>query len=147
MKKRGYLLIEVVIYLAISAVFLSTLTSLFIPYLNEYRQQEDSVFDLNYLLSAHIYIHKRINEPKIKEVICDNDSIYLYMDNGTNQIDVIKEQKGSLVVEYYKYNGKVNTNSLLKQVEAFNVIEKGNLFYVIIKQNNQEERIFCYEKK
>ena len=147
MKKRGYLLIEVVVYLAISAVFLSALTSLFIPYLNEYKQQESIENQFNYLLSAHVYIDKRINEAKIKEVKCNDDSIYVYIDNSYNQIDVIKKYKGNLIVEYYKNNEMVKYNSILKDVDVFNVIEKENILYVLIKQKNQDERIFCYEKK
>lgn len=147
MKKRGYLLIEVVMYLAVSVVFLTALTTLFIPYLNEYRQQEVIEEKFNYLLSTHVYIDKRVNESKIKEIKCDEDAIYLYIDNSQNQVDVIKAYKGNLIVEYYKNNEKISYNSLLKEVENFNVIEKENLFYVLIKQNNEDERVFCYEKK
>lgn len=147
MKKRGYLLIEVVMYLAVSVVFLTALTTLFIPYLNEYRQQEVKEEKFNYLLSTHVYIDKRVNESKIKEIKCDEDAIYLYIDNPQNQVDVIKAYKGNLIVEYYKNNEKISYNSLLKEVENFNVIEKENLFYVLIKQNNEDERVFCYEKK
>lgn len=147
MKKRGYLLIEVVIYLAISVMFLSMLTWLFIPYLNEYRQEEENDSEYNYLLSTYIYMDKRINEAKIKDLQFTNNEIYLYLDNRDNQIDVIKEYNGNLVVEYYKNNTRVKYNSLLKRVENFEVVEKENLFYVFIKQSNQEERVFCYEKK
>lgn len=42
---------------------------------------------------------------------------------------------------------KVATNTILKDVEVFNVVQNGNIINVYLKQYDSTERIFSYENK
>ena len=61
--------------------------------------------------------------------------------------DKIEKIKNKLYV-YYNYTGYGRNYSpaLIENVEKFDLMEKGNLFYIKLKVKNQEERIYCYEK-
>ena len=62
-------------------------------------------------------------------------------------IDKIEKIKNKLYV-YYNYTGYGRNYSpaLIEDVEEFDLMEKGNLFYIKLKFKNQEERVYCYEK-
>lgn len=146
MRRKGILLIEVVIYLFFLSIFLVKLTDIFLPYLKEYKENSNSSEVYKYLLNTESYINSRLNESKIKSLIIKDNKIIINIDNKFNQMDTIRKHRDLLIVEYQKSNTNNTYNVILRNLENFNVYEKDKLIYVIIKQEGKEQKVFCYGK-
>lgn len=157
MKKRGYLLIECILYIWFCAIFSSMILTLFLPYIKEFKNEINASTNYNYILSASMYIENTIFDDNIENISVDDNKLKVYISSEesleVNEIKVKEISKiNKLVVERYRLNSigtyeRVATNTILKNVENFYVVQNGKIITIFLKQYNGEERIFCYEDK
>lgn len=84
----------------------------------------------------------------VEDININKDEDYIvvkFWRKGIVEENKIEKKKDKLHV-YYISSGENRNHILIKNVEEFDVMEKGNLFYIKLKVKNQEERIYCYEK-
>lgn len=108
---------------------------------------EDDKF-LNYLINAEMYLDNRFLDKRVEELIIDDKHNFVlidFWDEDKRANDKIELKKNNLSVTYSRY-GKYYINSILDHVESFDVIDKRNLFYIKLKPNGRDERVYCYEK-
>ncbi len=120
-------------------------------YVKEYKRFIPKEKELNYLLDAEMYLNHRFWDNMVEDIKINKDKNYIlvkFWRDGIVAEDKIEKIKNKLYV-YYNYTGYGRNYSpaLIENVEKFDVMEKGNLFYIKLKVKNQEERIYCYEKR
>lgn len=119
-------------------------------YVKEYKRFIPKEKELNYLLDAEMYLNYRFWDNMVENIKINKDKNYIlvkFWRDGIVAEDKIEKIKNKLYV-YYNYTGYGRSYSpaLIEDVEKFDLMEKGNLFYIKLKVKNQEERIYCYEK-
>lgn len=149
-KRKAYLLIELCIYLGSLGIITLSLTKNLIFYVKEYKRFIPKEKELNYLLDAEMYLNHRFWDNMVEDIKINKDKNYIlvkFWRDGIVAEDKIEKIKNKLYV-YYNYTGYGRNYSpaLIEDVEKFDLMEKGNLFYIKLKVKNQEERIYCYEK-
>ncbi|HFF9307145.1 TPA: hypothetical protein ACG0NJ_000351 [Clostridium perfringens] len=102
------------------------------------------------MLDAEMYLNHRFWDNMVEDIKINKDKNYIlvkFWRDGIVAEDKIEKIKNKLYV-YYNYTGYGRNYSpaLIEDVEEFDLMEKGNLFYIKLKVKNQEERIYCYEK-
>lgn len=174
MKKKGFLLIECAMYIWFCTIFSIMILTLFLPYIKEFKKEIKASTSYNYMLSASMYIENAMFDDNTYRIFVNNNEIKIYKNNGELELDTIKRKEISknnkLVVEHSRlksvdlndetnnlYDGidkfndenytRVATNTILKDVENFNVVQNGNIISIVIKQYDGKERIFSYENK
>ena len=157
MKKKGFLLIECAMYIWFCAIFSTMILTLFMPYLKEFKNEVKASTSYNYMLSASLYIESAIYSDNVQNILVGDDKLEIYINNEDSlEINKIQTKKISnidkLVVERYRLNNsgiyeRVATNTILKDVESFNVIQNKNIITVYLKQYDGKERIFSYENR
>ncbi|MPQ45241.1 hypothetical protein [Clostridium tarantellae] len=135
---------ECTIYLALAMIILNFLNNIVVKYVKEFKTYSDSSKNIKYLADADTYISSRINGVKVNNINCENNKIKIEFlnDNNKKQLDIIEKKNDKLYINY-----KNRKDYILKNIENFNIYDKGNIFYVFIKQKNSKGRIFCYEKE
>ena len=119
-------------------------------YVKEYKRFIPKEKELNYLLDAEMYLNHRFWDNMVENIKINKDKNYIlvkFWRDGIVAEDKIEKIKNKLYV-YYNYTGygRNYSHALIEDVEKFDLMEKGNLFYIKLKVKNQEERIYCYEK-
>lgn len=119
-------------------------------YVKEYKRFIPKEKELNYLLDAEMYLNHRFWDNMVEYIKINKDKNYIlvkFWRDGIVSEDKIEKIKNKLYV-YYNYTGYGRNYSpaLIEDIEKFDLMEKGNLFYIKLKVKNQEERIYCYEK-
>lgn len=147
-KKKGYLLIELGIYLGALGIITLSLTKNLIFYVKEYKSFLANEKEFNYLLNAEMYLDYRFLNRRVEEVTVNPNKDYIsikFWEKEKLLEDKIEKGRTTLNVDFIRY-GASNPFPLLNGVEKFDVIEKENLFYIRLKVKNQDERVYCYEK-
>lgn len=163
MKKKGFFLIECSIYIWFCSIFGTLLLSLFLPYIKEFKNQIRLSESYNYMLGASIYIDNYLLKENAYYILGENNELKIYSDNDILEMDILRiNNSNKLVVDHYKLREsndgldseyyikdenykRVATNTILKDVENYEILLKENLIYIFLKQNNNSERVFCYE--
>lgn len=148
MKDKGYLLIELCIYLGALGIITLVLTRNLIFYVKEYKAELEENKNFNYLLNGEMYIDYRLNDKNVEEVLINEkmDRITIrFRENDKLYEDRIEKGRISLNVIYSRY-GKHYEHSIIDNVEYFDVVDKNNIFYIKIKVIGEKERVYCYEK-
>lgn len=156
-KKKGYLLLELIIYLSLASLLLLGVMDLGLFFTKIYKEEissykneyfkgnsfdmviEDllkvkSRIDLN-IKDNFIEVYYRMNESRIRKDIIGKNSY-------TNSI----YKKSYDLDNNYSIQFEKNPIVLIDNVKDFEVLEKENLFYVILKFCDGEKEIFVYEK-
>ncbi len=136
MKKRGYLLVECALYIWFCAIFSSMILTIFMPYINLYKNDKNLEIDII----------------KLKEINRNNKLVVEHrrLKDEENSLD-LNDETSNIYNNISKFDDKnyiwVATNTILKDVENFNVVQNGDIITIYLKQYAGEERVFCYETK
>lgn len=147
-EKKGYLLIELCIYLGALGIITLSLTKNLIFYVKEYKSFLDNEKEFNYLLNAEMYLDYRFLNRRVEEVTVNPHKDYIsikFWEDEKLLEDKIEKRKNTLSLSFKRY-GEYYSHALLDNIEKFDVIEKEDLFYIRLKVKNQDERVYCYEK-
>lgn len=141
MKKNGFTLIETLAYtsgcILLTSVFINFIIFAFKFYNDEIKYSKQVSSADNCIM----YIRKISNDTL--RVIASNDSLVYKSKNGKDNI-IYYEMKNKSLIDDMQDNRK---HILLRNVEGFKAIEKGELIIVTIKLNENKERSLCIRKK
>ncbi len=89
---------------------------------------------------------------KLKEINRNNKLVVEHrrLKDEENSLD-LNDETSNIYNNISKFDDKnyiwVATNTILKDVENFNVVQNGDIITIYLKQYAGEERVFCYETK
>lgn len=139
--KKGYTIIESMVYIFFTTIIFLVSANLIFDNYKLYIQYEEVSKIYNKMQSFYINLDSIINKDVIRKVEFDKKTLTVYRNNDIVSIGKnIKSNTNSLGA---KYNGRKSPNILLKNIESFEVIHKGNLIYIKIKDKNGSEFIRC----
>ena len=153
--KKGFTIIELVLFLFIAALLTSTTTQLFNIIVGKFKEEITLSKNDFYINEAFRYIETEVNRDtrkisavnnsiileKFKKQQSGNEDInYIELDLLSVDINRIELEGGDLVVRYL---GRSNTpNNILRNVSYFNATINGKVIIVNIRMGNGK----CYEK-
>lgn len=155
-KKRGYTLVELLAVMAISTIIMSISFNILVSgfrNLNEYYSFIKITCEID---DSLLNIERLLEEVKINKVeITTGVSSKLIINSDEGKGDTIK--KNTIIFydnkkikvrrdKYYVYSGKLQssgTNTVLNNVESFEIYKKDKLYYMYLKHESGEERIVC----
>lgn len=140
-KKSGFTIIESMTYIFfISTIFLVSSTLIFDNY-KSYIECEEISQTYNKMQNFYINLDSIINKDIVRKIEFDKKTLTIYRDKDIVTIGKnIKSNKNYLGA---KYDGRISPNILLKDIENFEVISKGKLIYIKIKDKSGKEFIRC----
>ena len=154
MKKKGFLLIEVVISAAFTVIILFMLFNVFLSQLDIYNVEKENINNSIDIQECFNFIEHKLD--KIREVQVINNEIIIidYEENKNKNINnrkIIKLSGNSLVIRYEYKDNYVNewwhkcTNVIIKPIQQFIVAKEGNIIYATIIDNKGRKwkRSFC----
>ena len=147
-KKRGYFIIELCIYVTFLSLLTLILSKNLIFYFKILKENIKESKELNYIINAEMYLDNRFLDKRVEKLVVNDKHNFILIDfweEDKRINDKIELKKNNLCVTYSRY-GKYYVNSILDNVESFDVIDKKDLFYIKLKPKGMKERIYCYEK-
>lgn len=144
--KRGFSLIETLVYLMILTITMTISTSVFTNTLYVYKKTINKNLEINSINEGFLSISKISREEKIVLIRVYENNIIFYKDIGYNQklLKVLKKDKNNLIVEHYimnennivtSYNSK---NDIIAGINDFKAKKKGNTVYILVIKNGEK---------
>ena len=146
--KKGHLVIELVICMAIMFLIMGTISSLFI---NEYKDFKKSLCNLkteNSIEDAYTYIESLIKSAYVEEIIIADNSLNVRKNNKKSYL--IKETNNSIGITYFEGKHIKKSSELLGNVSDFKIEEKGDLVFITIlmfDKEGEDERCINIKRK
>lgn len=138
--KKGFTLIELVVYLAITSIIALSMISMLLKYNSSYITSSKEQRDYFYSMEALMFIKNEIDNAK--SVSSENNIVELkYFDETVRKLIKINGDN-KVVIVHIKNNAVETSNNILTDVSSFEVCQKGSLIYVSITRRNGES----YEK-
>ncbi|MBE6052019.1 MAG: hypothetical protein E7214_15580 [Clostridium sp.] len=148
-KKRGFTLIECIIYIFIGTIITSISLKILVDTSIVYKKIVENSEDINNVESAFVNIERLFRNETIERINSTEDTIEILEisknKDKTGKVhyekeELLKEGK-NLIVKYYDL---INTpdykmkNVLLENISDFKVYKKGKLKYLVIIKDNKE---------
>lgn len=149
-KKKGITLIELIISMSIDLIILFICFNVITINYNNFKvlinydrvnsSLDDAVLNINRLLKA-----KMIEDIDVKDDI--NMIIIKYRNSHSKEDIKVKEislNRGKIeIITSDNKGGRNGINTILMEVDTFDIIKKGKIYYLKIKMINGEQRIVC----
>ncbi|AOR23924.1 competence type IV pilus minor pilin ComGF [Clostridium taeniosporum] len=140
-KKKGFTIIESIVYIFFVTIILFIGTNLIFDNYKFYIKSKETSKMYNKMQNFYINLDSILNKDTIREVEFDEKNLVLYRYKDTVLISKnIQNDKDALGA---KYPERKSPNILLKEVEDFKVIKKGNLIYIEILDKSGRKFIRC----
>ena len=144
-KKRGFTLVEAIVYIAIYTIISSIGIIILLNTRNIYYNTIDKRLASNSVNEAFITIDNIRKDSN--EVLIDENSNTVSFKKKVNQTDfllkIIQVEKQSVIIKYYTassgnslfYDTK---NEIISDIDSFNVLQKGKLIYIKVSKKGRE---------
>lgn len=143
-KKRGFTILESVVYIFLITLILAEGISLFVSMYKSYIETRNMSIKYNNMQNFYVNLDKISSEGNIQEIIVGNNYILFSKDANSNELNkTIKSNDGSIVVKYTKGTTTETINTILTDIGELKVKKKGNLIYLIISDKDGKEFIRC----
>ncbi|MGL5615584.1 MAG: hypothetical protein ACRDD2_05060 [Sarcina sp.] len=156
MKKKGYLLLELSIYIALaSIIFIGTMdfaifySKVYKNHLSYHKKENYKTLDLDLAIEDILNIREKLL------VQCFENNIKIYFKRNNSDIyfyEISKFKVGNTINNLlYKlnetgfYEVKGTQRTIINGIKDFKVVDKGNIFYVTIVYEDREDTL-VYEK-
>ena len=147
-KKKGFSLIELIIYLAVSLTIILILSDIFIVSYKSFNRNINKDSNINSIENGIVAIKDIVMDSRVIFKENKKNSLLIYQKfKDFYWVQSIYEKDNNLIVEYSEqyFNNvsiKKGKQAIIKDINSFYVYEKGNLIYIkIIKEG--EEYIVC----
>lgn len=148
--KKGFSLIETLVYLVILTITMIISTSIFTNTLYVYKKAINKNLDINSINEGFLSISKISREKDTELIRVYENNIIFYKNIGCNQktLKVLKKSNNNLIIEHYIMNENnivisySSKNDIIAEVDDFKVIKKSNTIYILVVKN-QERYIRC----
>lgn len=144
-KKRGFTMIEAIVYIAIYTIISSIGIIILLNTRNIYYNTIDKKLASNSVNEAFITIDNIRKDSN--EVLIDENSNTVSFKKKVNQTDfllkILQVEKQSVIIKYYTassgnslfYDTK---NEIISDIDSFNVLQKGKLIYIKVSKKGRE---------
>lgn len=143
-KSSGFTIIESLVYIFLTTIILVEGISLYVSMYESYIDARELTIKYNDLQNFYIYLDNIISEGNLEQIIIDDNSIIFSKDDKSNNLNkIIKSYEGKVVVKYTRSDVTETLNTMLKDIDRFEVKKKGKLIYLIIYDKDGKEFIRC----
>ena len=143
-KKKGFTILESMIYIFLSTIILVEGINIFVPMYKSYLEIKSSSIRANEYKNFYINLNNIISEGGLDQIVTGDDYIALCKgDFGENLKKTIRVYDKKIVVVYSKGNEILTYNNMLYDVQQMEVVKKGNLIYINIYDENGDKFICC----
>lgn len=136
MKKKGFTLIEVIIYISLLIVVLDCAFSIFIYFYKDYKNNIKLNSHRAHIDEIWIFLEGKIKEANTyAEVYNDSMRLKKYDKNlslTNSSYEVIRLNGDKLIIEYYRGNTFQASNLIANNIEKFQVYRKDNLILIAL---------------
>ncbi len=135
-KAKGYALLEVMLSIAISLIIAVILGDIIYLSIKDYKESMKIAKEYLYVSEALNFIDNEIHN-ETEDIEISGKSIYLKKKlsspSSPNKMNIISLDGSSrVVIQYLEYDFLKSTNTILRNVEDFNLTKKNNLIYIKI---------------
>lgn len=143
-KSFGFTIIESLVYIFLTTIILVEGINLYVSMYESYIEARELTIKYNDLQNFYINLDNIISEGNLEQIIIDDKSIIFSKDDKSNNLNkIIKSNGGKIVVKYMRSNVTETINTMLKDIDRFEVKKKGKLIYLIIYDKEGKEFIRC----
>ena len=143
-KKRGFTIIESLVYIFLTTLILVQGINLFVLMYKSYIETAKLTIKYNNCQNFYINLDNIISEGGIDQIIVDDNYILFSKDIKSNNLEkIIKSYEGKIVVKYVRANVTQTINTMLEDIDDFEIKKKGKLIYLIIHDKDGKEFIRC----
>ncbi|OOM81007.1 hypothetical protein CLPUN_11670 [Clostridium puniceum] len=143
-KSGGFTIIESLVYIFLTTIILVEGINLYVSMYKSYIEARALTIKYNDYQNFYINFDTIISEGNLEQIIVDDKSILFSKDDKSNNLNkIIKSSEGKIVVKYMRFDVTEAINTMLKDIDRFEVKRKGKLVYLIIYDKEGEEFIRC----
>jgi hypothetical protein len=143
-KSFGFTIIESLVYIFLTTIILVEGINLYVSMYESYIEARELTIKYNDLQNFYINLDNIISEGNLEQIIIDEKSIIFCKDDKLYNLNkTIKSNEGKIVVKYMRSNVTETINTMLKDIDRFEVKKKGKLIYLIIYDKEGKEFIRC----
>ena len=152
MRKRGFILVEIVMYITLGTLIIGTFSTVMISEYKSMKNQMKEYTNNHDSLNAFLFIENEINNSKVLDVTVNDESLKLKVLDGTEKIYEIK-QKGKKLIITRELNldwDKNNYyNTILEKIHKIEFKQDRNLIKVTLwlDENCKEVRTICQKRE
>lgn len=145
LKKRfGFTIIESLVYIFLTTIILVEGINIYVLIYKSYIEARELTIKYNDLQNFYINLDNIISEGNLEQIIIDDKSIIFSKDDKSNNLHkIIKANEGKIIVKYMRADVTETINTMLKDIDRFEVKIKGKLIYLIIYDKEGKEFIRC----
>lgn len=153
MKKKGFALIEIVMYITLGTLIIGTFSTVMIQEYKSMKNQVNEYGNNHNALNAFLFIENEVNNSKVLDVTVNDDKLVLKVFDGSNKTYEIKKREGKLVINRWLNNedwdNKSYYNTILEKIHKIEFKEEKNLIKVTLwlDENYKEVRMICQKRK
>lgn len=143
-RKNGFTIIESLVYIFLTTMILVEGINLFTLMYKSYIESTNLTIKYNNCQSFYINLDNIISEGGLEEIVIDDSYILFSKDIKSNNLDkIIKSNQGKIFVKYMRSNVTETINTMLEDIDSFEVKKKENLIYLTIHDKEGKEFIRC----
>ena len=143
-KKKGFTLIELIIYLAVSLTIILILSDIFIVFYKSFNKNINKDSTINSIENGLVAIKDMVMDSRVVFKENKKNSLLIYQKfKDFYWVQSIYKKDSNLIVEYSEqYFNSVSIikgrQTIIKNINKFYVYKKGNLLYIKIIKEGQE---------
>ncbi|OOM80029.1 hypothetical protein [Clostridium sp. BL-8] len=143
-KKKGFTIIESLVYIFLTTIILSEGINLYISIYKSYIDDANLSIKYDKCQDFFINLDNIISRGRFEKVMVDNNSITLLKNSDVEDSDkIIKSYNGAIVVKYVDGNVTKTINTIIEDIDNLEVRKKGKLIYLIVRDKEGKEFIKC----
>ena len=143
-KNSGFTIVESLVYIFLTTIILVVGINIYVSMDKSYIEARELTVKYNDLQNFYINLDNIISEGNLKQIIIDDKSIIFPKDNKSNNLNkIIKANEGKIIVKYMRADVTETINTMLKDIDRFEVKKKEKLTYLIIYDKEGKEFIRC----
>ncbi len=143
-KNSGFTIVESLVYIFLTTIILVEGINIYVSMYKSYIEARELTVKYNDLQNFYINLDNIISEGNLEQIIIDDKSIIFSKDNKSNNLNkIIKANEGKIIVKYMRADVTETINTMLKDIDRFEVKKKEKLTYLIIYDKEGKEFIRC----
>lgn len=143
-KKKGFTIIESLVYIFLTTIILSEGINLYISIYKSYIDDANLSIKYDKCQDFFINLDNIISRGRFEKVMVDNNSLTLLKNSDVEDSDkIIKSYNGAIVVKYVDGNVTKTINTIIEDIDNLEVRKKGKLIYLIVRDKEGKEFIKC----
>ncbi|WP_286904765.1 type II secretion system protein [Clostridium sp. UBA1652] len=143
MKKKGFTLIEVIVYISIGTVLITLMIGVIFNLVKFRKDYIKRSIEEDMVTNGIISISSRLNKGQLKNIEVENNKTIAINENGNKTSKITLYNGADLAVCYYEGNRLLTVNKIITGISDFEVVKKQKLVYIKISiEENVYEEVF-----